>query len=474
VITMSRTIGARRGRRRFTPVALAAIAACCLAAGCTAAPWPAPSAGPVTVTILSGTDTSSPLAEQHESGMYSDLVNWWNQYEKPQTGITIALDTVSGGATAAHSEMLADAESENGAYDIYNLDNEWVPEFAAGHFIWSLQNQLPDPGGFLRQPLESGTYGNQLYAAPFTSDVGPLYYRTDLLTKPQVKELTAPTFDFRDLIQLAGSVMPHQPQLTIGYDGQFADYEGLTVNLLEIANGEVSGMFAANGTIADPGGLTTALAQLSGSMTEQTTGVLPETELNYEEGDSEAAFANGTALFMRNWPIYYEQIKSGTVGKGTSQVAGNFSVVPLPFPSVLGGQDLAIAKASPHPAAALKVIEYLTSPAAEQCLFQVGGFPATRGSAYPAAPLPAGYGSVKHPLCGAQADPEVAIGPQIKQAINKALLRPRTRYYTEFSSIIQNEVSAYLADPVIHISDFVNGLTKALNAAATTGQSPPS
>ena len=88
--------------------------------------------------------------------MYSELVDWWNKYEEPATKIRVVLDTVSGAATAEHSEMLADAESGDSRFDIYNLDNEWVPEFAAGHFIRSLRGQLEPRRTSSGGPMELG------------------------------------------------------------------------------------------------------------------------------------------------------------------------------------------------------------------------------------------------------------------------------------------------------------------------------
>src|SRR5690348_16409149 len=172
-----------RHRRRgiVSSAALGALAAAGLAAGC-AAPGPAApgtvapgtvapgagsrgaagaAAGTTIVTILSGADTSvSPgnaPVRPDDSGMYAELVDWWNKYEEPVTKIHVVLDTVSGAATAEHSEMLADAQSGDTRFDIYNLDNEWVPEFAAGHYIRSLRGQF-DAAGFLKPPLGSGIY----------------------------------------------------------------------------------------------------------------------------------------------------------------------------------------------------------------------------------------------------------------------------------------------------------------------------
>src|SRR5450755_989787 len=142
--------------RRIRSITLTVMALAACAAGCATAPgtapWPSLATGPVTITILSGTDASiSPGSPPlpGATGMYSELVDWWNTYEKPLTGITVQLDTIDGGATLEHSEMLAAAQARDASYDIYNLDNEWVSEFAAGGYIRSLQGILPE-GGFLR------------------------------------------------------------------------------------------------------------------------------------------------------------------------------------------------------------------------------------------------------------------------------------------------------------------------------------
>lgn len=475
----NRRRGAFSGAGLGALAATSLIAAAGLTAGCAAPGAAAPgagsraaagtAAGTTTVTILSGVDTSvSPgnaPVRPDDSGMYAELVDWWNKYEEPVTKIHVVLDTVSGAATAEHSEMLADAESGDTRFDIYNLDNEWVPEFAAGHFIRSLRGQL-NPADFLGQPRGSGTYDGQLYAAPFTTDVGLLYYRKDLVSKVEVDGLSS----FEGLADLAGQVMARHPGLKTGYAGQFASYEGLTVNLLEIIDAAGADAFRDNGTIGDRDAVIEGLTELSFAMTSGSTGVIPATELGYTEAQAVADFAAGDAVFMRNWPVYYQQLVTAK-GKGSGQLAQDVAVAPLPFPSVLGGQDLAIAQASPHPKAALQVIKYLTSAQAERCLFAVAGFPATRADAYADNnTLPGGYDTVNGPaLCGNEVGPSVQIGTTILHAVGNAFLRPRTRYYTEFSAIIQDQVPTLLRQSMRSNSlrTQVTKLADALNAAAT-------
>ncbi len=457
--------------RRTCRITLTVVALAACAVGCTTAPgtapWPPPATGPVTITILTGTDTSiSPgsLPLHGATGMYSELANWWNTYEERLTGIRVRLDAIDGNSTLQHSELLAAAQAGDASYDIYNLDNEWVSEFAAGGYIRSLQGTLP--GGFLPQPLASGRdTSGRLYAAPFTTDVGVLYYRSDLV--PDASDLRT----FWQVLRKARQVQGNRPAIGAGYAGQFAEYEGLTVNLLEMIHGDAPDAIGPDGAIRDPSAVVAILQQL----VDELGGPIPRSEISsYTESQSYQAFVGGHAVFMRNWPIYYNWLTAPQ--SGSSPAARNFGVVPLPFPSVLGGQDLAIPTSSAHPAQALQVIEFLTSPQAERCLFAVGGFAATRSSAYAAnSQLPTGYqvagqpAVTGHPLCGSTTGRQLNISREILQGIASSVARPVTPYYTEFSTIVQEQVWPLLKNASqgrnYSVSTTVNTLATDIQAA---------
>jgi multiple sugar transport system substrate-binding protein len=464
--------------------ALAAAACAASVAGCAPPPgndpWGAPAGGGVTVTIVTGTDSSISAGDEPvsaaDTGMYRELTDWWNQHEALVTGITMRLEVIDGGsATVDHSEMLGAAQAGDGRYDIYNLDGQWVPEFAAAGYIRLLDGHL-DTSGFLRQPLASGRdTAGRLYAAPFTTDVGLLYYRTDLV--PRARSLGT----FGAVMQAASKASAKDPEITQGYAGQFAEYEGLTVNLLEIIRGYEKDAIGPDGTIRDPAAVAVGLQQLVDQVGQG--GQIPGSELSATEAQSFTAFATGKAVFMRNWPIYYNRIATSAL-PGSSQVARHFDVAPLPFPSVLGGQDLAISTASPHPAEALQVIRFLTSAQAERCLFAVGGFPATRQDAYAeGGALPTGYQAPGYqavtgpPLCGTQPGQQLNIGQTILDGINKAIPRPVTPYYTEFSTLLQDQVWPLLRDASRGTAFDMHSAVAALAAdlqVAASGHAPAS
>ncbi len=426
--------------------------------------WPA-DRNSNTIVILSGTDTS---VAGGKTGIFQQLAYWWNRYKFPQEGFTIRFAVLPGGATAQHSQMLAAAQTGDPTYDIYNLDNEWVSEFAAGGYIRSLQGHL-STAGFLPGPLRSGQDpSGQLYAAPFTTDVGLLYYRTDLVTAAQIKRLHS----FREMLGLARQAAARDGQKITGYVGQFKQHEGLTVNTLEAIWGHDPNAFARDGSIADRAAVAKGLADQASAFAPlgRYPAAASAPELSYEESQALEEFAAGRAVFMRNWPIDYGQLLTPKI-----PLSGHFAVSPLPFPSVLGGQDLAIAWNSENPNNALKVVQWLTSLPVERCLFAVGGFPATRGRAYdtriwPHSSLP------RDNLCGSKAGSSVDIGPVILTALRTAMPRPITPYYTEISDQLQIEVGKFLQEAVSGTAPdpgVAAGILVSALGVAATGRAPP-
>ncbi len=91
----------------------------------------------------------------------------------------------------------------------------------------------------------------------------------------------------------------------------------------------------------------------------------------------------------------------------------------LPGPSALGGQNLAVAQESRHPEAARQLIEFLTSEASQQVLFQDGGLASTRLRTY------------RDPVINT----EYPYASKLLNAVDSAELRPVTAHYWTFSRV---------------------------------------
>lgn len=362
------------------------------------------------IVILSGRDDS--IGRQRQQ-----LVDQWNRLH-PEVPARIV--ELPGNADAQRAEMLARAQSGRGEIDIYNLDVTWVGEFAEAGYIRSLDESTVATEGFLAGPLATCYYRGKLWALPFNTDVGLLYYRTDLVDNPPRtwEELRAQVEDVRR--RTGGAVD--------GYLGQFADYEGLTVTALEVIAGADRSVVADTGEIVgftDRDAVAAGLERLRAiaPARDPQTGAAGVPAL--DEASAVRALRAGAAVFMRNWPVAYRSLDRPL--EGGQRVP--FGVAPLPGDvGVLGGQNLAIAADTKRHRAAQALIEFLTSDHSQQILFERGGLPATRAVVYLDEDIRERY-------------PYVAT---LERALRRATVRPAHPHYARFSEAFRAVVNDVL------------------------------
>jgi multiple sugar transport system substrate-binding protein len=365
--------------------------------------------------ILSGADDSP-------NGERDRLVRTWNAlHPDMQADIVPASST----ADSAVSDMRTAAQSKAHDVDVYNLDVVWMAEFAENGWIRPLEDV--DTTGFLEKPLDTCRYEGKLWALPFNTDAGLLYYRYPQLVQHGVDAdradlVTNPPRSWDSIAKVIDTAFsgPRRPgdKLQAGYTAQFADYEGLTVNAMEA-------IWAGEGEVVDDEGTVRlgseaakqALREL-GEAYRSTRDVLPGSG-SFQEAQSRDAFAARKVLFMRNWPLAYRQMTTPADEGGGAAAAAptDISVTRLPGPSALGGQNLAVASESRHPEAAQQLVEFLTSEASQQILFQDGGYAATRQRIYEDPYIRKNYGYAELLL----------------ESVKNARLRPVTPHYRSFT-----------------------------------------
>lgn len=392
---------------------------------------------PGELTILSGWDES-------QGGQRHQLLAEWREMHPENPARIVEIGSV---ADAHRSEMVARAQSGRPTVDIYNLDVTWIAEFAEADYLCSLDTSGLDLDGFLEQPLLACEYDDELWALPFNTDAGLLFYRSDL---PDL--IPEPPTDWGSLEAQVGAVFGsgQRPRgLVAGYASQLADYEGLTVNALEMIwaeHGElVRGDWREPEIDLDSTEIREAFQRLARvSVVEEPQLILPDSA-TFDETATTSAFSDRKVLFMRNWPIAFRNLQRAA-DDGAARPPDWFGVRPLPGPSVLGGQNLAVAKHSPRPRAAQALIEFLTSEPSQRRLFRDGGLAATRHAVYD--------------------DPEILAeypyAPQLRDAVGSARLRPVTPYYAGFSEAFREGVRYAIEQDGQLEEGFANRLTDAL------------
>jgi multiple sugar transport system substrate-binding protein len=362
--TLSRCI--RRGL-----VVRVTIAACALLiSACSLPPPPGSQAAPDELVWAIGGAASNPGAVNEQ---IAELYK-----EQDSSRPTVRVEQLPNSADLQREQMAYESQAQGAGFDILGLDVIWTGEFAVNGWIESLEDIRGDlEGVVLDSAMASGTYENELWAAPFNTNAGFLYYRTDLVDEPPA------TWD--ELAQMAQEV--GQREGIAGYVGQGSQYEGLVVNFLELVWGAGGGLINEDGDEAiltqnDAG--TRALEFLQSARQD---GVLAPGFNTMTEEEGRFLFQGGDAVFMRNWPYAYG-LMSGEDEENPSQVAGNFDIAPIPTftgegtTSALGGFNLAVSAFSEKKDLAKEFVAWIATDADAQGLLAENATPPVRQATY--------------------------------------------------------------------------------------------
>jgi trehalose/maltose transport system substrate-binding protein len=394
--------------------ATAGVAAVLLAAGLTAGCGTDATNESATVRAVSSTGPITFATGKVDTGYLPGLVREWNA-RYPRQHVTVIF--LPDDSDEQHAQLVENLQAKSDAYDVMNLDVIWTAEFASNGWISPVSQKLVPLHSFLRPAVDTGFYDGKLYAVPFTSNAGLLYYRKDLVKTPP-----------RTWAQLAYDARTIAPLHHMGgYAGQFAAYEGLTVNFAEAvqsAGGSILSPTGSRATVNTP----QARRALSFLVSGFRQGWIPAAALGYDEEASRHAFEDGHLLFLRNWPyVYGDAIKPGA----GNVVARKFGVTTLPGPngpgsSSLGGANLAVSSYSQHPQTALAFIKFLTSLPSERQVLIDASLPPVWTQLYgdkglirrfPYLPV------LKRAILAARPRPEIADYNQLSLAISSAIHR---------------------------------------------------
>jgi multiple sugar transport system substrate-binding protein len=348
------------------------------------------------------------------------LADAWNAGH-PNEKVTIKQQ--SENADQQLSDLEQHFQAKDPGYDVVTVDVIWTAQFAAKGWIIPLtgQNAL-DTSALLGPTVKAATYNGTLYAAPYASDGGLLYYRKDLVP-------TAPTSWTALIADCQGKTTPgtitgSKPGC---YAGQFFKYEGLTVNAAEAINSAGGQIVQSDGKtpIVDSSQAATGLNFLVNGFKQ---GYIPKEALGFKETESLNAFEAGQLMFMRNWP-YADAILKGT----GSKVIGKFDIAPLPGPtgqgaSSLGGHSVAISAYSKYKATDLDFLKFVESNAVQSYNLAQGSLAPVISALYTDPTLVA-----KFPYL-----------PTLLKSISTAVPRPVTPFYPAVTEAIETNVYAAL------------------------------
>jgi trehalose/maltose transport system substrate-binding protein len=215
---------------------------------------------------------------------------------------------------------------------------------------------------FYQRILENNTVDGKVVGAPWFTDAGMLYYRTDLLEK---YGYDAPPATWEELAEMAQTIQDGERAEGnaefYGFVWQGNAYEGLTCDALEWQFGN------GGGSIVEMDKTISVNNPQAIAAFERAAGwvgtISPEGVTTYQEEDARRVFQAGNAAFMRNWPYAYVLGQGGADGTQETAIKDLFSVTALPGGgAALGGWQLGVSAYSANPELATQLAVWLVQP----------------------------------------------------------------------------------------------------------------
>ncbi|NLU84264.1 ABC transporter substrate-binding protein [Rhodococcus sp. HNM0569] len=414
---------ARRAAAVATAASLVTLAACSSDSSDDAAGENVDGRGPITFAMgKNDTDKLTPVIDR------------WNAAHPDEK---VELAELAGEADDQRERLVQSLQSGGSEYDVMALDVTWTAEFAANGWLQPLDGELAiDTSGLLPATVDSATYRDVLYAGPQNTNAQLLYYRTDLM--PQ-----APT----DWAGLTGACGVATAQNIDCLATQLKQYEGLTVATTQFVNSWGGEVVADDGNTPEVDS-PEAKAGLQALVDAYKANQIPARATGFTEEETNFAFVNGETLFAYNWPYMYSNAE-----EEGSAVAGKVGVAPIAGPSgpgasTLGGYNNGINVNSEHKATARDFIEFVQNPE-NQASFADASFPPVLASVYDDPQL-----QQMHPYL-----------PALKAALENAVPRPVTPYYSAVSKAIQDNAYAAITGQK-SVDQAMTDMSAAITAAA--------
>jgi multiple sugar transport system substrate-binding protein len=286
----------------------------------------------------------------------------------------IQMRQLPAGADGQRQEMVRRLAAGDDSLDILGLDVTWTAEFAEAGWIeaWpeDLRSEIEDTS--LETMIETATWDDKLYSAPFNTNTQLLWYRKDLVPEPPK------TWD--EMLEMAERLAEEDKPHLVEIQG--AQYEGYTVwfnTMVASAGGAILNEDGTEASLGDP-----AMKALE-TMKALADSVAADPSLsNQMEDQNRLAFESGVAAFQLNYPFVYPSAKDNA-----PDIFENMAWAP--YPSVvedepahvtIGGIDLAVSSLSRYKDEAFEAVQCLREPEKQIRNAVDGGLPPVTESVY--------------------------------------------------------------------------------------------
>jgi multiple sugar transport system substrate-binding protein len=332
--------------------------------------------------------------------------------EASQGRYRIELVPLPADADQQREQLVRRLAARDADIDIIGMDVIWTAEFAEAGWVLPWPEERADQArrGRLASAVDSATYRQRLWAAPFTTNTQLLWYRRD--------RVDAPPRTWDEMIAQAEALGGNG-----AIQAQGERYEGLTVFFVSL-------LASAGGSVLGPGGQTVSLEEVPTRralevMQRLATSPAADPALaNAREDQARLAFETGDSSLMINYTFVWPSANANAPDVAEHMAWARWPAVIEGRPSrvTVGGINLGIGAHSRHPELAFAAATCLVAAANQRLAATLGGLPPTTTALYD--------------------DPQVRetfpFSAQLRATLRDAVQRPQTPLYADVSLAISH------------------------------------
>jgi len=310
---------------------------------------------------------------------FGKMTEKWNAAH-PNVQLVQYKGSTTGGAVADyHRAQVEMAQAKSPELDIFNLDVIWGAEFGENGWAIQLDDKFPESerADFIPPMIDAWTWKGHIYAVPWMTDIGGLWYRKDILDDEGIK-VPAEGWEWVEFFGIVQDLKKKYPDMD-GLAIDNARSEQLLCNWQEFLASNGADFFDENGLIRINDSVAVEALQTMVDMVQKYK-ICHAATLTGDLDIARALFVDqGKSLFHRNWNYVW-----GTSLSATSKVKGKIWVGTLPHhpghnsAHCNGGWSWSISPGSKNPEETWEVVKFLTSKETMKAMMIGGGFTQAR------------------------------------------------------------------------------------------------
>jgi multiple sugar transport system substrate-binding protein len=360
--------------------------------------------------------------------------------EESEGKYTITPEFLPTDASQQREQLVRRLGAEDSSIDIVGMDVIWTGEFANAGWVeeWKGAEAKAVTEKVFPNVIETASYEEKLYAAPFNTNTQLLWYRKDLVKQPP--KTWDEMIEVAEGLKEAGSIQV-----------QASRYEGYMVfanALIESAGTEILSGPEEVDLEQKP---TEQALQVIGRLANG--GAAPPSLSTSDEDSARLGFEAGESAFMTNYTFAYASAKEEAPDVFKNMGYARFPRVDASKPSKppLGGFNLAVSSFSENKDVAFEAAACLSNDTSQKTAVELDGLPPSRSDLYTDKVVTSAYpgfaGLVKESIEASGPRPTTPAYQDVSLAVQRSL-HPPDKIDPEDTESVYDELKSNLEDAV--------------------------